>query len=205
MKSAWLSTELETYERHVELESVGQAAAIREAIAGAVSRYNPESFLYLGCAGGNGLESIGEAKVLGFDLNEDYLAMARERWNHLPGAQFICCDLNGELPKMGTFDLAFGALVFEYISDLCGLIRQLSCCVHGRLVVLLLATREGAPAVSDSPYREALQAVGREFRFLSAERFIESAVAAGFVLELRDEIPLPAGKHFVSITLQRRL
>lgn len=205
MKSAWLSTELEIYERHVELETVGQAAAIRGAIRDAVTTYAPGNFLYLGCAGGNGLEALGNTRVLGLDLNEAYLEKARSRYGSFSGMQFTQCDLNRGIPSSATFDLAFGALVLEYIEDLAGLMQELAKRVNGRLVALILATRENAPAVAESPYREALQPVGREFRYLSVEGFLELATETGFVLERKEEIPLPAGKHFVSITLKRRL
>jgi 2-polyprenyl-3-methyl-5-hydroxy-6-metoxy-1,4-benzoquinol methylase len=199
--SAWLETELETYERHVELETVGQGAAIRAAIRMAAMRLQPKRFLYLGCAGGNGLEALPQARVVGIDLNEKYLEVARQRW----GQEFLRQDLNQGLPNLGSFDLAFGALVFEYIDDLSGLIEGLARCVDGHLLVLLLATRENAPAVAESPYRKLLEPVGREFRYLSAERFIETAAEFGFQLESREEVPLPAGKHFVSILFKRRL
>ena len=79
MSSAWLNTELEIYESHVALDTVGQAAAIREAIQEATRSIKPKSFLYLGCAGGNGLETLDGTRVVGLDLNEAYLAKARER------------------------------------------------------------------------------------------------------------------------------
>jgi SAM-dependent methyltransferase len=205
MKSAWLSTELEIYEKHVELETVGQAAAIRTAIQNAVEEYAPGNFLYLGCAGGNGLDALAGTRVLGLDLNEGYLEVARKRYGQISGMHFEQWDLNRGLPPGAIFELAFGALVFEYIEDLTGLMRGLSKRINGQLVALILATRENAPAVAESPYREALQPVGSEFRYLSVEGFVELAVECGFVLERREEIPLPAGKHFVSITLKRRL
>ena len=199
--SAWLETELETYERHVELETVGQAAAIRTAIRTAAMQLEPKRFLYLGCAGGNGLEALPQARVVGIDLNEKYLAVARERW----GQEFLRHDLNQGLPHLGRFDLAFGALLFEYIDNLSGLVEDLSKCVDGHLLVMLLATRENAPAVAESLYRKLLEPVGREFRYLSVERFIETAAEFGFLLEAREEFSLPAGKHFVSILFKRQL
>lgn len=202
MSSAWLTTELEIYEKHVALDVVGQAAAIRQAIAEAVRTLKPGSFLYLGCAGGNGLEAFTTERVVGLDLNELYLSKARERW---AGAELIQCDLNNGLPEIGSIDLAFGALVFEYIENLSGLLEQLAQRVNGHLVVLLLATRHGAPAVSDSPYREMLQPVGSEFRYISSEGFLEAAARVRFELVSREEISLPAGKHFVSLTFRRRL
>lgn len=202
MSSAWLNTGLDIYESHVALSSVGQSAAIREAIREAVESLKPQSFLYLGCAGGNGLEAFSDQRVVGLDLNETFLDKARERF---PAAAFIQCDLNRELPDAGNFDLAFGALVFEYIENLKGLLDRLSLSVTGHLVVLLLSTREGAPAVSDSPYKELLQPVGSEFRYLSVDTFLDTAALAGFEVAGQKEIALPAGKYFVSITLRRRL
>ncbi len=201
MSSAWLSTELEIYEKHVALDTVGQAAAIRQAIGDAVQSLKPNSFLYLGCAGGNGLEALTKERVVGIDINEIYLAKARERYGR---AELIQCDLNNGLPEIGNIDMAFGALVFEYIENLSGLLEQLAQRVNGYLVVLLLGTRHGAPAVSESPYREMLQPVGSEFRYISAEGFLEAAARARFELVSRDEIALPAGKHFISLTLRRR-
>ncbi len=202
MSSAWLNTELEIYESHVALNTVGQAAAIREAIHDAVERLKPQSFLYLGCAGGNGLEAFSSEPVVGLDLNRNFLDIASKRF---PAAGFIQCDLNQALPELGSFDLAFGALVFEYIKDLKSLLEQLPVSVTGHLAVLLLATREGAPVVSDSPYKELLLPVGQEFRYLSIEDFLDTAALANFEVVDQKDIALPAGKYFVSITLRRRL
>jgi SAM-dependent methyltransferase len=203
MSSAWLSTSLDTYEKHVALETVGQAAAIRAAIAEAVAVRQPRRFLYLGCAGGNGLEALGKAEVVGVDLNAEYLAKAAERWG--TEHEWICCDLNAGLPECGSFELAFGALVFEYVVELEGLLRRLQECVRGELVVLLLGTREGAPAVAESPYRQQLMAVGQEFRYLDVGAFVELAERVGFRCGALTEVALPAGKYFTSIRLESQL
>lgn len=203
--SPWLDTDLEVYEKHVELHSVGQAAAIRQALRQLVMVHKPRRVLYLGCAGGNGIEALRGVEVMGLDLNPEYIERAHERWGQTEGVQFRQWDLNLGIPEDIQADHAFGALVFEYIEDLDALIRNLARCVSKRLVVLLLATRSGAPPVSDSPYRDHLQAVGSEFRFLSTEAFVEAAWRAGFSLEQRGEIPLPSSKHFVTISLKRRL
>jgi len=205
MRSAWHDTELDIYEGHVELETVGQAAAIRQVIAEAIRSYAPGELLYLGCAGGNGVEVVNGTRVVGLDLNERFIEKARERWGHLAGSEWICCDLNETLPQMGKFELAFGALVFEYIDDLPKLLQGLAAQVSGHMVVMLLGTREGAPAVTASPYKSALEGVGKEFRYLSTEGFLETATGAGFALVHQHEIPLPGGKHFKAITLRRRL
>lgn len=205
MSSAWLNTDLETYESHIELEGVGQGAAIRRAIAEFMAAHQPASFLYLGCAGGNGLEAARQCRLLAVDLNASYIERARQRWPEFGPDCFAVCDLNEGIPGDETFEAAFGALVFEYISDVPLLLNRLSARLRGRLLVLLLATRESAPAVVDSPYRKLLEPVGKEFRYLSQEDFVREAEKCGLGLERIEEIPLPAGKHFVSILLKSRL
>ena len=203
MASAWLSAKLEDYERHVELETVGQAALIRQVIAESIAQFTPASFLYLGCAGGNGLAAIPGSSVkvaVAVDLNNSYLKEAAKRWGHLPELSLEQCDLNSTLPHASNMDLIFGALVFEYL-DPCPNLRPLMS-PAGHCVVLLLATAENAPAVAASPYREALLGVGSEFRYLDANRFSSDAEASGLKLIDRKEIPLPAGKYFIQLTFQ---
>ena len=80
--SAWLTTRLDDYEGHVELDTVGQAPAIRAMLRELIRRHAPASFLYLGCAGGNGLECVegsGIQRTVAVDLNPAFLDAARKR------------------------------------------------------------------------------------------------------------------------------
>lgn len=200
MSSAWLNTPLDIYEAHVELPQVGQAPAIRTAIREAVSLHQPQSFLYLGCAGGNGLTEIPDSvRLLGIDLSSDYLRCLESRYSGRP-ASWLHHDLNHPLPPLETFDLAFGALIFEYLHDPGALLAALPA---RRLNALLLATDSQAPAVSDSPYRQQLLPVGQEFRYLDPEAFL-AAAAPRWDLESRSVMPLPAGKHFINLMLRSR-
>lgn len=203
MASAWLDAKLEDYERHVALETVGQAAVIRQVIAAAIAQFTPSRFLYLGCAGGNGLEAIAGSsvdQVFAADLNANYLIEAAKRWSHLPAISFVHCDLNCTLPDVSDIDLIFGALVFEYLDPLPNLRPLMR--PGGHWVALLLATQENAPAVAASPYREALLAVGSEFRYLDDKNFTTDSEVNGLALIHRQEISLPAGKYFINLTFQ---
>lgn len=201
MSSAWSSTPLEIYEAHVSLPQVGQAAAIRASLTEAVSRYTPQSLLYLGAAGGNGLESLPPStRIEAVDLNPAYLAAARQRFPHL-SLNTHAADLNQGLPSITPVDLTFAALVLEYIHSLPALLNSLLLLTtHFR--VLLLGTRSAAPAVVDSPYRQALTPVGSEFRYLSPEDFLPLATSLGWQPLATTETPLPAGKHFTTIDLK---
>ena len=201
MAKAWLSVELEDYERHVELDHVGQAPAIRSCIASAIRQWQPQSLLYLGCAGGNGLEAAsGIAQVVAVDFNQRYLNQAALRH---PEINFLCWDLNDGAPHIPPVDLIFGALVLEYITNLEALLRGLTTRLnrHGKLMVLLLGVRNDAPAVLPSPYRAALSGVGAEYRSIAKGDFLDMASAAGWAILSEREIELPSGKYFSELVL----
>jgi SAM-dependent methyltransferase len=126
MSSAWLAIPLDVYEAHVELPQVGQAPAIRAAIHDAVAAHQPQSFLCLGCAGGgNGLSEIpASTRLLGIDLSPDSLRCLESRHAGRP-ATWLPHDLNHPLAPLETFDLAFGALILEYLRDPSALLANL--------------------------------------------------------------------------------
>jgi SAM-dependent methyltransferase len=202
MPSAWFSTPLDVYERHVELPHVGQAGAIREILAEALAKHSPASLLYLGCAGGNGLDAASRLRVVGLELNPEFVAVARARY---PRAEFHVCDLNCELPAFAAVEMAFGALVFEYLTNLPVALRRLAERVvpGGGLVAPLLGASAGVPEVLPSPYLRELEPLGKEYQSIDPERFIEEAAGAGFILEARSEMPLPSGKRFSTLELRR--
>jgi hypothetical protein len=201
MNSAWSTTPLDIYEAHINLPQVGQAAAIRDSLTDAVARHTPASFLYLGSAGGNGLDCLPPTtRIEAVDLNPSYLDTTRSRFPHLD-LRLHAADLNQGLPAFAPVELAFAALVLEYISPLDPLLAALRArAAHFR--VLLLGTNSGAPAVVDSPYREALLPVGKEFRYIDPESFLTLAASRGWQLASRSEISLPSGKHFTTIDLK---
>lgn len=202
MPSAWVTTPLDVYEKHVELASVGQAAAIRGILADAVARFQPASLLYLGCAGGNGLEGLPKIRIAGIDLNREYIESARMRY---PGAELVACDLNGEWPPLEPVEMVFGALVLEYLHDLPAVLSKIHAVLTpgGRLIAPLLQAGEGVPAVLPSPYLDELAPLGEEYRAIEPGSFVTEAAGAGFALETRSERPLPSGKRFVVLEMRR--
>ncbi len=113
--------------------------------------------------------------------------------------------MNSELPEFAAVDLAFGALVFEYLPDNPAVLKRLAERIvpGGRLIAPLLEAEAGVPAVLPSPYLQALEPLGKEYRTITAEAFVEAAVEAGFTLEACSERPLPSGKRFKTLVLRR--
>src|SRR5688572_29600439 len=81
-RTPWLTIPLDDYERHMALPSVGQAQLLGELLADAIHVHRPLSVAVLGCAGGNGFDCIpaNVERLVGVDINADYVAVARRRF-----------------------------------------------------------------------------------------------------------------------------
>src|SRR4029079_8019651 len=86
---------LADYEAHMALPQVGQAQLLADLFAAELRARSPASVAVLGCAGGNGFEHAPAAlRVVGVDVNGDYVAAARARFAHrLPPLQLHVGDL----------------------------------------------------------------------------------------------------------------
>ena len=93
----WLSIPLEDYERHMSHYQVGQSILLNSLTKKYLDETKPESVVFLGIAGGNGLEHIDNSvtkSVIGIDINQDYLNTALTRYKHtIPSLQLVNLDI----------------------------------------------------------------------------------------------------------------
>ena len=85
MSNPWKDISLSDYENHMALDSVQQLQAMNLMMKGQLNKYDIQSVMILGIAGGNGLEHVDVekiTKVYGVDINAEYLAT------------FICCEIS---------------------------------------------------------------------------------------------------------------
>ena len=102
MSNPWLAVPLSEYEQHMSSVEVQQLGALSDLFAEAIGHCRPLSIAVLGIAGGNGLDHIDSsltARVVGLDLNPQYLEAVRERYSHLPGLELHCVDLSEQLHR----------------------------------------------------------------------------------------------------------
>jgi hypothetical protein len=113
----WQEIPLADYEAHMQSDVVGQAAALSELFAEALELRAPASVAVLGVAGGNGLERIDQKqtkRVVGVDLNPQYIAAVRERFAQMTGLELYASDLAVETLALAPVELVHAALVFEH-------------------------------------------------------------------------------------------
>ncbi|MGO8951745.1 MAG: class I SAM-dependent methyltransferase [Rhodomicrobium sp.] len=107
------------------LPAVAQAAYLADTLERLVRDRAPESVAVIGCAGGNGFDRLtaaGVARIVGVDINPDYLAETKRRhFARFQCLQLLNCDIASQACRFEPVDLIFAALIFEYIGIDAGL------------------------------------------------------------------------------------
>jgi len=115
----WTVVPAADYERHMGPDGVDQLAPLSSIFQEVYLAAQPDRVLLLGCATGNGLEHVNPAvtqKVVGVDVNLQYLGIARQRFMHLgTKLELFCSEAEKFRVPPGSFDLIHAALIFEYL------------------------------------------------------------------------------------------
>jgi hypothetical protein len=196
--SPWLESPLDDYERHMSLESVGQAPMLAERFALWVLRLRPSSLALFGCAGGNGLDRIEPGRVdrvVAVDINPRFVEAAAKRFaGRFEQFEIMCADVQSPALSFEPVDLCYAGLLFEYV-DLSSTMATLerSCRAGGTLATVLQLPSERL--VSPSPYR-SLDRLAPAMRLIAPAQLAGAAAAAGFAAETSEIIRLSSGKSF---------
>jgi ubiquinone/menaquinone biosynthesis C-methylase UbiE len=200
MRNPWLDIPLTDYERHMALPTVGQSRLIADQLETLVRTYSPGSVAILGCAGGNGFDRLigtSVARVVGVDINPEYIEQARQRYEgRISGLELYVADVESSGALFNPVDLIYVALVFEYV-DLAQTMSALRrhCTPDGALAVLTQLPHETTANVSPSPY-VSLQLLAPRIRLLSEDELQRQARQVGFVPEHSRALLSPGGKRF---------
>lgn len=166
------------------LPTVGQAQLIAHELAVLLRTYSPSSVAIIGCAGGNGFDcavATSVTRVVGVDINPQYIERARERYKgRIPGLELHVADIQVLESRFDPVELIYVALVLEYVE----LGRAMSvlrnhCNTNGVLAVLCQLPHETITHVSPSPYT-SLQRLSPGMRLISQEELQQQASHAGF-------------------------
>lgn len=200
MKNPWLEIPLADYEGHMALPYVDQARMLAEAFESLLREYRPASVAVIGCAGGNGFERISPVqtkRVVGLDLNPEYITAARNRFNgFFESLELIAGDVQGAAVAFAPVQLIFAGLVFEYVNPplvLANLRAGLT--PDGVLAVLLQLPSPGKAEVTPSPF-DSLKGLSPIMRLVPPADLTRHASGAGLSLLWTRQLDLPSGKTF---------
>jgi len=203
----WLALPLGDYEGHMGSDAVNQLAPLADLFGEVLARLRPRSVAILGVAGGNGLQHVDgtiTTRVVGIDVNPDYLAATRERFPDLRGLELLRADLEHDTIKTEPVALVHAALVFEYA----GTGRCLESAVSlvapdGHLSVVLQIPSEGRQAVTPSGYA-SMNSLADGFSFIDPHRLRRLLAQQDLRLTHQSRLALCTGKAFWSGYFERK-
>jgi SAM-dependent methyltransferase len=204
--NAWLGIPAADYEGHMGAAGVDQLRPLRDIFADVYQRVRPAGLAVLGCGPGNGLDVVDPAvtrRVVGVDLNADYLALARQRHAPLAGvAEWIRADVTACALDPAGFDLIHASLLFEYTDPALLLPRIAGWLAPGGVLSVVVQLPGGDAAISATGFA-SLQTLAGLMALVPPERLRALAAGAGLTETSSRDVPLARGKAFWAATFTR--
>lgn len=195
-RNPWLSIPLADYEAHMALPEVAQAELLAEVLARAVREQAPRSVAIFGCAGGNGFERVPpDTRLVGVDVNPDYVAVARARHKKRRGLELYVADVTADELPFAPVELAFAGLLFEYLDPATALARIGTKLLPGGTLVAMVQLPSKRAKVTLSPYT-SLAALKSSMRLVSTAELLQAALAERYELRAADVWTASGGKKF---------
>lgn len=198
MRNPWTEIPLADYEGH--MAQVTQAQLLAEIFGSVLTDHSPRSIAVIGCAGGNGFEKIDPQttpRVVGIDINPDYIAQVRTRFRrHIPKLELYVADIQTDKSVRTPVDVVFAALLFEYV-DVAAALNTMRSMLHpgGMLVAVVQLPSPQAAAVTPSSF-SSLQALAPCLRLVSPAMLAEVAESKGFESAESRVVDSLRGKQF---------
>ncbi|OMQ08948.1 class I SAM-dependent methyltransferase [[Flexibacter] sp. ATCC 35103] len=195
--SPWNEIPLEDYENHMSHNSVGQLEILNFLTKKYLDKIKPKICLFLGVAGGNGLEHIDNAitqNVIGIDINQDYLNKAKERYiGKITSLELINFDITTNAKVFCKADFIWAGLVLEYTGIDKSLEFSISNLQAGGNLIISIQSNNGVQSVSKSGI-ESLQKVRSIFQLIDPDTLVSKAIEKGLKLIENEESFFPNGK-----------
>jgi len=208
MENVWNKIPLEDYELHMQHESVGQLYLLNNLTKKYLKKLSPEIVMFLGIAGGNGLEHIDNnitSQVFGIDINQNYLDETEKRFkNKIPNLNLLNIDISsGKTEKLAKANLIWAALIFEYVeTETCFEFINNNIQENGYLVVTI-QENNGVSSVSQTGI-ETIKSAGQIFRLIDTNDLLSFADKFGFVKTDFEENILPNKKSLKTYTFIKK-
>jgi hypothetical protein len=208
MDNAWNTIPLEDYELHMQHETVGQLQLLSNLTKKYLEKLNPETAMFLGIAGGNGLEHINNNvtnQVFGIDINQNYLDETKKRFKvQIPNLQLANIDIaTRTTEKIAKANLIWAALIFEYVAaDKCFEFINNNIQENGFLIVTI-QENNGVSSISQTGI-ETIKSAGQIFRLISDNDLVSVADKFGFNKIDFEENILPNGKSLKTYTFEKK-
>lgn len=190
----WTVVPAADHERYLGPEGLDLRSTLDAIFQEAYLATQPDRLLVIGCATGEGLEHVDPsvtARVVGLDVNLQYLAIARQRFFHLgPRLELYCTDAEAWRAPPGGFDLVHAALVLEYLHPEPLVRRVAGWLADGGVCSVVLRLPGGDPPEAPS---QALRLIERAARLLPPEDLVRLFEHYGLPLRRQRTVQAPHG------------
>jgi len=194
MSNPWLNVPLADYEGHMGSSAVQQSEPLSRLFAEALTLFGPSSVAILGIAGGNGLERLNPTavrRIVGVDINPEYLDAVSQRFPQLPGLELHHADLAEETIEIAPVDLVHAALIFEHTGTARALDNAIALVAPGgALSVVLQLPGDPNQNIGKSGYT-SVQAHSGHFALVDPAQFSGTLRSRNFHLSHRRHLPVP--------------
>jgi len=207
MDRPWLQVTLQDYEGHMGVAGVDQLAPLADLFAEALAFCRPQSVAIVGIAGGNGLQHIDTHttdRVVGIDINAEYLTAVKNRFPALEQLELHHLDMSKQRPRLEPVAMVHVALLFEHTGLSPCLENCLSLVVGGGHFASVLQLPSPAQAAVANTGFPSIQKLKDQFALIDPADFTAGVEHKGFSLLLEKQRPLPAGKGFWMGIFQRK-
>lgn len=199
MKNPWHNIPAFDYEAHMSAPHVGQTDFLNRTFRYIYNEIKPKSAAVIGCSTGNGFEHVDPELtelLVGIDINEEYLEIAKARFGKNNRVKFINADACFVSFEGKKFDLIHCALIFEYVDiALCleNLISHMN--LNGTLSVILQCSGEDQKMISTTNYK-SLEQLSSIMKLVDYKDFKKAANNFGLIESKKEIILLESGKSF---------
>jgi hypothetical protein len=197
----WLEVPLDDYERHMNHNAVGQLPLLNSLTKKYLMLHKPRVCLFMGVAGGNGLEHIDNRisnQVFGIDINQAYLDSCNQRFkNIINNLNLLNLDLTKTKESICRADFIWAALILEYagISN-CFEFAKNNMTKGGHFIVTIQSNNK-LKAVSPSGF-DSVMKLGSISEEVDPETLFGIAIKLEFELISKEQNNLPNGKLFLT-------
>jgi SAM-dependent methyltransferase len=197
MSNPWLTIPLADYEAHMRSDAVAQLDVVADLFAEALALRKPASVAMLGVGGGNGLDRIdgwAVRRVVGLDLNPEFLDAVRQRYGERLNLELMRVNLAEEVVDAEPVDLVHAALVFEHAGTGRCLDNAVSLVGDGGALSMVLQRPGTTEQNVGSSGVASVQAARESFALVDVEWMIDTLKGRGFGLVHTDQREVPGGK-----------
>ena len=192
------AAEYEAYMGPGGVDQLGASSAIFGKIYAALK---PTRLALLGCATGTGLEHVDPTttrRVVGVDVNIQYVAIARQRFLSLGAVlELYCEDVLRVRLQRGAFDLVHAALLFEHVEPLPLAERIAAWLAPGGACSVVVQLTRPTPPPGSLP--RSMEAIAASMRLVPPEELRASFRRAGLEERRAFEVPGGAGRFLVAL------